>query len=193
MSKKAYRVLVFSFFSVLLVLGIYLGFIYENSITVKTANNKIVTDDKEKDDSQIDIYENIKPVTVNIYTEDITVEIIYKYLTCNEQIKETKVEYQTSMQSVKDKYSDFEVLSDDNNILQISKEIATNCPNHFLVKSLDDYVAIFKVINKDVEEVFKNTEIHINTLVDEVKLELENGIYIDGIIELNRLIEDLES
>ena len=192
MSKSVYRMLVFSFFCILISLGVFIGFTYQTS---NNASNVEKIEDEEKIEKikKSNVYDEVNSVVANIYTEDILVEITYNYLGCNEKINKSVNEYQTSMECLKEKYYDFEVISEDNNILKLSKTINTNCPNHFLVKLLDDNIVIYKVIAENELELFKNTEIHINTIRDEAKEEFKEGIYVDGVVELNSIIEDLNS
>ena len=193
MNRKAYRILVFSFFSVLLVVGIVIGFYFENKKNIeKEKVLKISNKDKEKnEDITLDV--SSKDIKVDVYTDDITVEIIYKYLLCEHEIKESLIEYQTSMELVKSKYKNYNIISEENNILKLCKDVRNNCPNHFLIKVLNEDIVIYKIVDNNKNQVFKNTEIHINTVRDEIKEELKKGIYVTGIQELNQIIEEFES
>ena len=191
MNKVAYRIFVFSLFFLLFSFGVFIGVTYQNKNNASNIE-KIENEEKIEIVKKVNIYEDLS-VVADIDKEDILVEITYNYLGCNEKINKSINEYKTSMIKLKEKYNDFEVISEDNNILKLSKTINTNCPNHFIVKLLNDNVVIYRVIADNEIEVFKNTEIHINTIRDEVKTDIEKGIEVNGILELNSIIEELNS
>lgn len=197
MNKKMYRVLVFSFMLLLFTIGVFLGFGYnENEIA---SNSYVDTTDEvieSVEDDEVYIYSENTNETVetnaDIY-EDIMVNITYNYLLCHEEIIESFIEYNTTMETLKEEYIDFDIISETEDTIYLQKDINTNCPNHFLLKILNDYVVIYQVVTEDEINIYKNTEIHINTLRDEIKDELYEGIYIDGLQELYSIIEEIDS
>lgn len=207
MNKKMYRALLFSFVLMLFTVGIGLGVKYGDDQIKNSSVDNIDEKDNKEDNGKsnnidnINIYNNESIKTnvdiydVSIYEnkEDIEVNLIENYLLCHEEITQTFMEYNTNLDILKEKYKDYNIVSEDNNILVLEKTINTNCPHHYLVKILNEYVVVYQVISDSKTDIYKNTEIHINTIRDEIKEELKKGVYVEGIEELYNLIEELDS
>lgn len=72
------------------------------------------------------------------------------------------------------------------------REFDSNCAQHFVVKDDDGKIVIYRLNENNEEEIFQKTEISVEYLTDTDKIEIENGIRVNGMEELNQLIEDFE-
>lgn len=82
------------------------------------------------------------------------------------------------------KYSSTEII--------LYKEFESTCGQHFILRSNNEKIVIYKVNENNEEEVYQETEISTNYLTETDKIEIEKGISANGVEELNQLIEDFE-
>lgn len=152
-----------------------------NEITTNNVNNETV---KETNTNE----EKISP---NAF---ITYKI--KYKKCGHETTEyreipkelvnlTKIELQ-------EKYNDWKIeeFSDTNIILK--KESQDSCDEHFILKDKDGIVTVFKKYENGEEKEYEITDISTEYLTDTDKINMKNGIEVNGIQNLNQLIEDFE-
>ena len=74
----------------------------------------------------------------------------------------------------------------------ISKSVDENCNEHFIVKDKEGIVTIFRKLEDGNEIEYETTEIATEYLTDTDKINMENGIEVNGIQNLNQLIENFE-
>lgn len=152
-----------------------------NEITTNNINNETI---KETNTNE----EKISP---NAF---ITYKI--KYKKCGHETTEyreipkelvnlTKIELQ-------EKYNDWNIeeFSDTNIILK--KESKDSCDEHFILKDKDGIVTVFKKDENGEEKEYEVTDISTEYLTDTDKINIKNGIEVNGIQNLNQLIEDFE-
>lgn len=72
------------------------------------------------------------------------------------------------------------------------KEFNSNCGQHFVLKEDDGKIAVYKINENNEEEVYENTEISVEYLSETDKIKVKDGIKVNGIEELNKLLEDFE-
>ena len=58
------------------------------------------------------------------------------------------------------------------------------------IKEKDGKIAIYKIEQNNKETLYKETEIAIDYLTETDKIEIKNGIRVNGKQNLNQLIED---
>lgn len=102
-----------------------------------------------------------------------------------EMVNLTKIELQ-------EKYNDWNIeeFSDTNIILE--KESKDSCDEHFILKDKDGIVTVFKKDENGEEREYEITDISTEYLTDTDKINMKNGIEVNGIQNLNQLIEDFE-
>ena len=71
-------------------------------------------------------------------------------------------------------------------------EFNSNCGQHFVLRDVDGKINIYKINENNEEELYEKTEISVEYLTETDKIEIQNGIRVNGIEELNQLIEDFE-
>lgn len=83
-----------------------------------------------------------------------------------------------------DKFSDTQIV--------ISKEEEGECGEHYIVKDKEGKVVIYKLLEDGTENEYEVTDISTEYITDTDKINMKNGIKVNGKQELNQLIEDFE-
>lgn len=83
-----------------------------------------------------------------------------------------------------DKFSDTQIL--------ISKKEEGECGEHYIVKDKEGKVVIYKLLEDGTENEYEVTDISTEYITDTDKINMKNGIKVNGKQELNQLIEDFE-
>ena len=155
--------------------------------TTNTLNNSI------NSDNQNVIETNVKEVRISP-NAFITFKEIY------EGCGHTKVDFvevpedfvNLSKEELKDKYSDWNIEKFTDTDIILSKDFEGSCDEHFIVKDVDGIVTAFKIKEDGTEEEYEITDIATEYLTDTDKIEMKNGIRVNGKQNLNQLIEDYE-
>ena len=103
----------------------------------------------------------------------------------NELVNLTKEELQ-------DKYSEWKIEKFTDTDIVISQEVEGSCNEHFVVKDKDGIAVVYKKQDNGKEEEYETTDISTEYLSETDKMNLKNGIEVNGIQNLNQLIEDYE-
>ena len=184
---------------VLLLFGIGVGYL-------KTAN---IGENQIKNNSILEIAQNYSlmtendmTVTASTKTYDVTVVYEDYYTVCKEAVTTSKVEYGTTLDSVKEKekkYQEgkglvYEIKEEKEDKVVYSRNINQNCPNHFKIIKEDEKINVYSIQGENKSTLYmKIDNINIEKLRDELKQMVNRGTYINSREELNRFIEDLES
>ena len=120
-----------------------------------------------------------------------------KYYTCGHfkfQYSELPKEIINSTKSdIEKSYPEWEIEEFSSKNLVLSQKINNMCDEHYVIKiGDDDYIAVYHLKNKDEEELYKNTSISKEYLTSTDIENLESGIYVYGVGNLNSVIEDFE-
>lgn len=83
-----------------------------------------------------------------------------------------------------DKFSDTQIV--------ISKKEEGECGEHYIVKDKEGKVVIYKLLEDGTENEYEVTDISTEYITDTDKINMKNGIKVNGKQELNQLIEDFE-
>ena len=83
-----------------------------------------------------------------------------------------------------DKFSDTQIV--------ISKKEEGECGEHYIVKDKEGKVVIYKLLEDGTENEYEVTDISTEYITDTDKINMKNGINVNGKQELNQLIEDFE-
>lgn len=192
-----YRASIVMLCVILAVLGIYIGLqIFENNMKQEAVD--VVNNSENKEEKEVEIY---MPVVTKTYD----IELIYEdyYELCKESIINKNIIYGVTLDELKKSEiekqeklgEEYEIVEENNERLAFKKTIKKYCPNHFMLTLSDkeNEVVIYSVEDDDIKSVYKTIDIYKNTLRDELIEELENGIEVDSVKELNLIIEDIES
>ena len=79
-----------------------------------------------------------------------------------------------------DKFSDTQIV--------ISKKEEGECGEHYIVKDKDGKVVIYKLLEDGTENEYEVTDISTEYITDTDKINMKNGIKVNGKQELNQLI-----
>ena len=89
-------------------------------------------------------------------------------------------------------YPNWEIQKYSSNEIILYREFDSNCGQHFILRNDNGKITIYKINESNEEEVYERTEISVEYLTETDKIEIQNGIRVYGIEELNQLIEDFE-
>ena len=93
---------------------------------------------------------------------------------------------------LKQKYTDWNIEKFTDTDIILNKEVEGSCNEHYVVRDVDGTVTVFHILEDGTEEEYMITDIATEYLTDTDKIEMEKGIKINGIQNLNQLIEDFE-
>ena len=124
---------------------------------------------------------------------------VFKYELYNETTKETDTVFGEcpyeltgkSLADVKDFYPDWQVISFAPEEVLLRKNVGLSSENRYVVGIYEDYVAVF--YENSEEGIYMMTDIPVNSLEDDKKNMLSEGIYVEGKERLNRILEDYSS
>lgn len=136
-----------------------------------------------KDEEKISPYAKI---TVEKYYKQCGHSTVEIYDVPKEMVNLTKEELQN-------RYKNWEIKKFTAKDIQIYREIDANCSSHYVLKEKDGYLAVYKAISKNMDELNSITDIEYASLKEEDKLALDAGIKIYGTDELSSIIEDFSS
>ena len=89
-------------------------------------------------------------------------------------------------------YSDWQVENFTSNEVILFQKLEGECGEHYLVKDIDGKVTIFQITENGQEIEDECTGITTEYLTDTDKINMKNGIRVNGKEELNQLLEDFE-
>lgn len=112
--------------------------------------------------------------------------------TINEYIDISESLVNGTEEDLKKEYPNWEIQKYSSNEIVLYKEFDSNCGQHFILRNDDGKITIYKINENKEEEVYEKTEISVDYLTETDKIEIQNGIRVNGIEELNQLIEDFE-
>lgn len=89
-------------------------------------------------------------------------------------------------------FPNWEIQKFSSNEIILYKEFDSNCGQHFILRNDNGKITIYKINENNEEEIYEKTEISVEYLTESDKVEIQNGLRVNGIEELNQLIEDFE-
>lgn len=97
-----------------------------------------------------------------------------------------------TQKDLENKYENWKIQKYSSTQIILYREFDSNCGQHFILRSDNGMIVVYKINENNEEEVYEETEISVEYLTEKDKLEIENGISVNGVEELNQLIEDFE-
>ena len=125
-------------------------------------------------------------------------KIIFKdyYKSCGhiEIIEEMASEKIVNMneKELEKQYSDYDIKEFSKKEIILYRELDGLCDKHYLLVEEEGYVAIYKLQNNGDRVLIAKTNISSEYLTEADNVQLKQGIYVYGIEELNRTLEDFE-
>lgn len=112
--------------------------------------------------------------------------------TINEYIDIPQKLVNGTQEDLEKEYPNWEIQKYSSNEIILYREFDSNCGQHFILRNDNGKVTIYKINENNDEEVYERTEISVDYLTEADKVEIQNGIRVNGIEELNQLVEDFE-
>ncbi len=190
---------------VVILLAVIFGiYIYNRMNMQEEAEITITEIDSNKISSEI-VKENLNEVnnTINTNSDEEKIspnaelKLKTNYLKCGHsivdkhQIDESLVnKTQAELEAIYFEY-DVEKFDEDEIILVRDKD--AECGEHYVVKNVDGFLEIYKILESGEEILYEKTEIAVDYLTETDKLSIEQGLFIEGREQLNSLLEDYGS
>ena len=95
-------------------------------------------------------------------------------------------------EDLKKEYPNWEIQKCSSNEIILYREFDSNCGQHFILRNDNGKVIIYKINENNEEEIYEKTEISVEYLTETDKVEIQNGIRVNGVEDLNQLIENFE-
>ena len=193
--------------AIAIIIGVTTGIvIYNNKETQK--NNIIENEINEVSEKIIDEctedYEELEQeeleIEANSNEEKISPNCLFilkrYYKECQHTINEYKDIPQNlvnrTQEDIKNEYTNWEIQRYSSNEIILYNEFESNCGQHFILRENEGKIIIYRINENDEEELYEKTEISVEYLTENDKIGIQNGIRVNGIEELNQLIEDFE-
>ncbi len=93
---------------------------------------------------------------------------------------------------IQEKYQEYEIEDFATNAIILYQQKEGDCGEHYMVKDKDGMVTVYQVLEDGSEEELETTGITTEYLPETDKINMKNGIQVNGKQELNQLIEDFE-
>lgn len=112
--------------------------------------------------------------------------------TINEYIDIPQELVNKSQEDLKERYINWEVQQFSSNNIVLYREFDSSCGQHYILRNDNGKITIYLINENNEEEIYEQTEISIDYLTETDKLEIQNGIRVNGKEELYQIIEDFE-
>lgn len=189
-----------------ILIGIVVGrLIYNNNGKLANKNNIIqneinIVSEKVTDDCTEEYQEVQEEIATNSQEEKISPNcllILKKYYDeCNHTINEYVVVPQDLVngteENLKKEYPYWQIEKYSSNEIILYKEFNSNCGQHFVLREDEGKITVYKINENNEEEIYEKTEISVEYLSETDKGKISEGIKVNGIEELNQLLEDFE-
>lgn len=93
---------------------------------------------------------------------------------------------------IQEKYQEYEIEDFATNAIILYQEKEGDCGEHYMVKDKEGMVTIYQVLEDGSEKEIETTGITTEYLPETDKINMKNGIQVNGKQNLNQLIEDFE-
>lgn len=189
-----------------ILIGIVVGrLIYNNNEKLANKNNIIqneinIASEKVTDDCIEEYQEVQEEVVTNSQEKKISPNcllILKKYYdecnhTINEYVDVPQDLVNGTEEDLKKEYPYWQIEKYSSNEIILYKEFNSNCGQHFVLKEDEGKITVYKINENNEEEIYEKTEISVEYLSETDKGKISEGIKVNGIEELNQLLEDFE-
>ncbi len=189
-----------------ILIGIVVGrLIYNNNVKLANKNNIIqneinIVSEKVTDDCTEEYQEVQEEIATNSQEEKISPNcllILKKYYdecnhTINEYVDVPQDLVNGTEEDLKKEYPYWQIEKYSNNEIILYKEFNSNCGQHFVLREDEGKITVYKINENNEEEIYEKTEISVEYLSETDKGKISEGIKVNGIEELNQLLEDFE-
>ena len=91
---------------------------------------------------------------------------------------------------IKEKYSSWNLEEFSKNKVVLSKELDSFCGEHYLVIEEEEKINVYKLDEEENKTFQEELDVEIQYLPETDRILLNNGIYVNGMEELNKIKED---
>lgn len=194
---------IISLIIIVIMIGIVTGIIlYNTKQKNRNYNNMIENEINKISDKVTDecINEYIDEIETNSNEEKISPNcllILKRYYdecqhTINEYVDIPQDLVNGTEYDLKKEYPYWEIEKFSSTQIVLYKEFNSNCGQHFILKEDNGKITVYKINENSEEEVYEKTEISLEYLSETDKIKIKDGIKVNGIEELNQLLEDFE-
>lgn len=189
----------------IIIIGIILGiFIYNNNTNNKQnsiVENEInIVSEKVTDECTEEYQNSEEEIETDSQEEKISPNCLLTLKKYYEECNHTINEYvdipqdlvNGTEEDLKKEYPYWQVEKYSSNDIILYKEFNSNCGQHFVLREDNGKITVYKINENNEEEVYENTEISVEYLSETDKIKISEGIRVNGIEELNQLLEDFE-
>ena len=191
---------------VIIIIGIILGiFIYNNNANNNKQNSIVeneinIVSEKVTDECTEEYQNSEKEIETDSQEEKISPNCLLTLKKYYEECNHTINEYvdipqdlvNGTEEDLKNEYPYWQVEKYSSNDIILYKEFNSNCGQHFVLREDNGKITVYKINENNAEEVYENTEISVEYLSETDKIKISEGIRVNGIEELNQLLEDFE-
>ncbi len=183
-------------FIVCIWIGIYL-FRINQFVNTKVEKVTQISEEKVTDECVLEAEElAIANSTEKKVSPNATFIFITKYKKCGHTVKDyvsvNENDVNKMESDIRENYTAWNLISFSNDEIVLEREVDEICKEHYVIRNVSDEIIVY-FLNEDNKEIFyKATGISTKYLPEEDKQNIENGIYVIGKEELNRLLEDYE-
>lgn len=190
----------------IIIIGIILGiFIYNKNVNnnkqSSIVKNEInIVSEKVTDECTEEYQNSEKEIETDSQEEKISPNCLLTLKKYYEECNHTINEYvdipqdlvNGTEEDLKNEYPYWQVEKYSSNNIILYKEFNSNCGQHFVLREDNGKITVYKINENNEEEVYENTEISVEYLSETDKIKISEGIRVNGIEELNQLLEDFE-
>ena len=190
----------------IIIIGIILGiFIYNNNANNNKQNSIVeneinIVSEKVTDECTEEYQNSEEEIETDSQEEKISPNCLLTLKKYYEECNHTINEYvdipqdlvNGTEEDLKNEYPYWQVEKYSSNNIILYKEFNSNCGQHFVLREDNGKITVYKINENNEEEVYENTEISVEYLSETDKIKISEGIRVNGIEELNQLLEDFE-
>ena len=194
---------IISLIIIVIMIGIVTGIILYNTKQKDKNDNNMIENEINKISEKVTDYcinEYIDEIETNSNEEKISPNcllILKRYYdecqhTINEYVDIPQDLVNGTEYDLKKEYPYWEIEKFSSTEIVLYKEFNSNCGQHFILKEDNGKITVYKINENSEEEVYEKTEISLEYLSETDKIKIKDGIKVNGIEELNQLLEDFE-
>ena len=194
---------IISLIIIVIMIGIVTGIIIYNTKQKDKNDNNMIENEINKISEKVTddcINEYIDEIETNSNEEKISPNcllILKRYYdecqhTINEYVDIPQDLVNGTEYDLKKEYPYWEIEKFSSTEIVLYKEFNSICGKHFILKEDNGKITVYKINENSEEEVYEKTEISLEYLSETDKIKIKDGIKVNGIEELNQLLEDFE-
>ena len=157
----------------------------------ENVTNNVIKNEVKKEDKIEETNATEEKISPNAF---VTFKVKYEGCghTTNKYMEVPENFVNNTEKELQEKYSDWKIEKFSDMEIILSKEESGNCGEHYIVRESEGLVTVYQVLDDGTEREYEKTDISTEYLTETDKINMEKGIEVNGIQNLNQLIEDFE-